>query len=158
MKHAEGHLGEHTEDTIRYFTNRLTGDQVKRYIFRRYWTRGIVVGVLSQQMRLVLNRQKWRSPGTRRSLILPLALTVVSPPCPAVGLWVPIAARGAFCPLLASRSRIMFLLFLGWWWWCYNALTKRPTRNFDTHNREKAYDIHGWQLSLNDTIYYQKRK
>ena len=33
---AEGRLGERAEDTIRYFTNRLTGDQVKRDIFRRY--------------------------------------------------------------------------------------------------------------------------
>ena len=59
---AEGRLGERAEDTIRYFTNRLTGDEVKRGIFRRYWTRRIVVGVLSQQMRLVLIRQKKRSP------------------------------------------------------------------------------------------------
>ena len=44
---AEGRLGEQAEDTIRYFTNRLMADQVKRYIFRRYWTRRIVVGVLS---------------------------------------------------------------------------------------------------------------
>ena len=71
MKHAEGRLGEHAEDTIRYFTNRLMGDQVKRGIFRRYWTRRIVVGVLSQQMRLVLNRQKRRSP--RHSQIADLA-------------------------------------------------------------------------------------
>ena len=33
---AEGQEGERAEDTIRYFTNRLTGDQVKRDIFRRY--------------------------------------------------------------------------------------------------------------------------
>ena len=59
---AEGRLGEQAEDTIRYFTNRLMANQVKRYIFRRYWTRRIVVGVLSYQMRLVLNRQKKRSP------------------------------------------------------------------------------------------------
>ena len=71
MKHAEGRLGEHAEDTIRYFTNRLMGDQVKRGIFRRYWTRRIVVGVLSQQMRLVLNRQKRRSP--RHSQVADLA-------------------------------------------------------------------------------------
>ena len=32
---AEGRLGEQAEDTIRYFTNRLMADQVKRYIFRR---------------------------------------------------------------------------------------------------------------------------
>ena len=44
---AEGRLGEQAEDTIRYFTNRLMADQVKRDIFRRYWTRRIVVGVLS---------------------------------------------------------------------------------------------------------------
>ena len=68
---AEGRLGEKAEDTIRYFTNRLTGDQVKRDIFRRYWTRRIVVGVLSQQMRLVLNRQKRRSP--RHSQVADLA-------------------------------------------------------------------------------------
>ena len=68
---AEGRLGEKAEDTIRYFTNRLTGDQVKRDIFRRYWTRRIVVGVLSQQMRLVLNRQKRRSP--RHSQLVDLA-------------------------------------------------------------------------------------
>ena len=68
---AEGRLGEKAEDTIRYFTNRLTGDQVKRDIFRRYWTRRIVVRVLSQQMRLVLNRQKRRSP--RHSQLVDLA-------------------------------------------------------------------------------------
>ena len=45
---AEGRLRERAEDTIRYFTNRLMGDQVKRDIFRRYWTRRVVVGVLSQ--------------------------------------------------------------------------------------------------------------
>ena len=44
---AEGRLGEQAEDTIRYFTNRLMGDQVKRGTFRRYWTRRVVVGVLS---------------------------------------------------------------------------------------------------------------
>ena len=68
---AEGRLGERAEDIIRYFTNRLTGDQVKRDIFRRYWTRRIVVGVLSQQMRLLLNRQKKRSP--RHSQVTDLA-------------------------------------------------------------------------------------
>ena len=33
---AGDRLGEQAEDTIRYFTNRLTGDQVKRDIFHRY--------------------------------------------------------------------------------------------------------------------------
>ena len=67
MKHAEGRLGEHAEDTIRYFTNRLQGDQVTRDIFRRYWTRRIVVGFLARQMQLVLNRQERRSPRYSRS-------------------------------------------------------------------------------------------
>ena len=110
---AEGRLGEKAEDTIRYFTNRLTGDQVKRDIFRRYWTRRIVVGVLSQQMRLVLNRQKRRSPRhSEVADLLLLALTAAFPPCPAVDLWVPIAALGALCPWLACRSRSLSLLFL----------------------------------------------
>ena len=54
---AEGRLGSQAEDTIRHFTNRLQGDQVKREIFRRYWTRRIVVGLLARQLQLVLNRQ-----------------------------------------------------------------------------------------------------
>ena len=44
---AEGRLGSQAEDTIRHFTNHLQGDQVKRDIFRRYWTRRIVVGFLA---------------------------------------------------------------------------------------------------------------
>ena len=68
---AEGRLGSQAEDTIRHFTNRLLGDQVKRDIFRRYWTRRIVVGFLAQQMHLLLNRQKTRSP--RYSRIADLA-------------------------------------------------------------------------------------
>ena len=59
---AEGRLGSQAEDTIRHFTNRLQGDQVTRDIFRRYWTRRIVVGFLARQMQLVLNRQERRSP------------------------------------------------------------------------------------------------
>jgi len=55
---VEGRLGPQAKDTIRHFTNRLLGDQVKRDIFHRYWTRGIFIGVLAQQMQLVLNRQK----------------------------------------------------------------------------------------------------
>ena len=55
---AEGRLGERAEDTIRYFTNRLTGDQVKRDIFRRYWTRRIVVGVLFRAVQLWQNLPK----------------------------------------------------------------------------------------------------
>lgn len=105
-------LGEKAEDTIRYFTNRLTGDRVKRGIFRRYWTRQIKVGVPSKQMRLLLNRQKRRPPGTRRLLILPPALTALFPPCPAVDLWVQTAALGALSPWLACRSRSLLLLFL----------------------------------------------
>ena len=41
-----------------------------------------------------------------------LALTAVSPPCPAVDWWVPIAALGALCPWLACRSRFLLLLYL----------------------------------------------
>ena len=59
---AEGRLGSQAEDTIRHFTNRLQGDQVTRDIFRRYWTRRIVVGFLARQMQLVLNRQERRFP------------------------------------------------------------------------------------------------
>ena len=59
---AEGRLGSQAEDTIRHFTNHLQGDQVTRDIFRRYWTRRIVVGFLARQMQLVLNRQERRSP------------------------------------------------------------------------------------------------
>ena len=59
---AEGRLGSQGEDTIRHFTNRLQGDQVTRAIFRRYWTRRIVVCFLARQMQLVLNRQERRYP------------------------------------------------------------------------------------------------
>ena len=59
---AEERLGSQAEDTIRHFTNRLQGDQVARDIFRRYWTRRIVVGFLARQMQLVINRQERRSP------------------------------------------------------------------------------------------------
>lgn len=47
------------------------GDQGKREIFRRYWTRRGVVGVLAQQVLLMLNRQKKRS--HRHSQIADLA-------------------------------------------------------------------------------------
>ena len=40
---AEGRLGWQAEDTIFHFTNWLMGDQVKHDIFRRYWTRRIVL-------------------------------------------------------------------------------------------------------------------
>jgi len=45
--------------------------QNKRDIFRRYWTRRTAVGFLAQQMQLLLNRQKRRSP--RYSRIADLA-------------------------------------------------------------------------------------
>ena len=59
---AEGSLGSQAENTICHFTIRLQGDQVKRDIFCRYWTRRIVVCFLARQMRLVLNRQERHSP------------------------------------------------------------------------------------------------
>ena len=45
---AEGRLGSQAEETIRHFTNLLQGVQVKHDIFRRYWTRRIVVGFLAR--------------------------------------------------------------------------------------------------------------
>ena len=59
---AEGRLGDNAEETPRFFTNQLMGESIRSDIFRRHWTRKIAVGVLAQQMRLVLNRQKGRSP------------------------------------------------------------------------------------------------
>ena len=55
---AEGRLGPQAADTIRHFANRPLGEQFKRGIFRRYWTRRNFVGVLAQQMKLLQNRQK----------------------------------------------------------------------------------------------------